>query len=185
MSANPMSSIRADLHLVPPDASYRDSYLATYAEMTTDIERSSWLYLGSKAPLDLPEKDFEGYVRTLLIRETTPPPGFVCDTVYWGIINNEVVGRISLRHELNEVLAKWGGHVGYIVRPSYRRMGIATEMLRRLLQMDSAKKIGRLLITCDDGNIASEKTIVNNGGIYESTIELPDGLSKKRFWITF
>lgn len=172
-----------DLQLVRPDVRYRTSYLSAFQEMQSDTDRSAWLYLGAKAPLDIPETDFEGYVHTMQSRETTPPPGFVCDSVYWGVVGDEMVGRISLRHELNEMLAKWGGHIGYIVRPSYRRKGIATEMLRRMLQMESAKEIGRLLITCDDGNIASEKTIVVNGGIYESTLELKDGLPKKRFWI--
>ena len=186
MSISPMPPTLADLHLVPPDVRYRESYLAAYAEMTTEIERNSWLYLGSKAPLDMPENDFEGYVRTLLVRKTTPPPGFVRDTVFWGIVENEIVGRIALRHELNEFLTKWGGHIGYIVRPSYRRMGIATEMLRQMLLTQWAQDIGHLLVTCDDGNIASEKTIISNGGVYESTVavEAIHGAPKKRFWIS-
>lgn len=172
------------MQLVPPHVRFRESYLAAYEEMTSDVERTSWLYLGSKAPANIPESDFEGYVQTLLLRETVPPVGFVRDSCFWAVIGDELVGRISLRHELNDFLTRWGGHIGYIVRPSYRRMGIATEMLRRLLAIDAAKSIGRLLVTCDEGNAASEKTIVNNGGVYESTIEIADGLPKKRFWIS-
>jgi len=179
-----MTPIPASMQLVPPDVRFRESYLNAYNEMLTDVERGSWLYLGTRAPSNVPADDFAGYVQTLLMRETVPPQGFVRDSCYWAVVGNELVGRISLRLELNDFLARWGGHIGYIVRPSYRRMGIATEMLRRLLQMDAAKSIGRLLITCDEGNVASEKTIVNNGGVYESTLEIADGLPKKRFWIT-
>lgn len=181
-----MKDTVSELTFVSPSVAYRDSYLAAYAEMETDIERLSWLYLGSKAKMDAPANDFAFYVQTLLERETVPPPGFVSDTVLWAVRDNELVGRISLRHELNAFLTKWGGHIGYIVRPSYRRQGIATAMLKHMLQTERAHSIGRLLITCDEGNVASEKTIVNNGGIYESTVQgsAEDALPKKRFWIT-
>lgn len=174
------------ISLVAPHVKYRDSYLAGFGELTSDDERLAWLYLGMSAPLDTAHNDFDAYVSTLLRRRTVPPPGFVCDTVLWAILDDELVGRISLRHELNDFLSRWGGHIGYIVRPSYRRRGIATEMLRQMLRTQGAKDIGRLLITCDEGNVASEKTIISNGGVYESTIavEAKHGLPKKRFWIT-
>ena len=42
--------------------------------------------------------------------------------------------------------------------------------------------IHKMLMTCDEGNIASEKTILANGGIYEKTLDV-DGDKIKRFWI--
>ena len=48
------------------------------------------------------------------------------------------------------------------------------------------KRIGldKILITCIDGNIGSEKVILNNGGVYESTVNEPDmKRNLKRFWI--
>lgn len=140
--------------------------------------------MGDSAPLDLLSNDFESYVCALLERENNPPEGFVKDTVYWAKSENEIVGRIAIRHELNEFLSKIGGHIGYIVRPSWRGKGIATEMLRQLLLTETATSIQKLLLTCDETNIASEKTILKNGGVFESFVEMGENKPrKKRFWI--
>ncbi len=97
--------------------------------------------------------------------------------------DNKVIGIIDLRHHINHpILGTWGGHCGYSVRPSERRKGYATEMLRLNLQNARALKISKFLVTCEEANIASEKTILSNGGVYENTIEV-DGIKIKRFWI--
>lgn len=97
--------------------------------------------------------------------------------------DHRLVGVIDLRHHINHpVLETWGGHVGYTVRPSERKKGYATEMLH--LNLFNAYKLGiqRLLITCCDKNIGSEKVIVANGGIYENSI-IVDSRTIKRYWI--
>src|SRR5947209_7712101 len=105
------------LALRTPSVEFRESYLSGLDELDSDGERSAWVYLGAGAPRDLPHEDFASYVQMLLAREHAPPPGFVPDTVYWAIRDREMVGRISLRHELNDSLLQEGGHTGYIVRP--------------------------------------------------------------------
>lgn len=98
--------------------------------------------------------------------------------------DNKVIGIIDLRHHINHpVLGTWGGHCGYSVRPSERGKGYAKEMLR--LNTRNAQKFGisKLLITCDAKNIASEKTILANGGVFEKTIDV-DGCTMKRYWIS-
>ena len=98
--------------------------------------------------------------------------------------DNKVVGIIDLRHHINHpILGTWGGHCGYSVRPTERGKGYAAEMLR--LNIQNAKTLGipKMLVTCNSVNIASEKTIVANGGVYEKTI-LVDGCEMKRYWIT-
>jgi len=98
--------------------------------------------------------------------------------------DDRIVGIIDLRHNIKkEALRVWAGHMGYSVRPSERRKGYAKEMLR--LNLDNARAIGieKLLLTCNEDNIASEKTILANGGVLESIIEV-NGKNIKRFWIT-
>ena len=97
--------------------------------------------------------------------------------------DNRVIGIIDLRHHINHpILGTWGGHCGYSVRPSERGKGYAREMLRLNIRNAKALGISKLLITCDVKNMASEKTILANGGVYEETIEV-DGCKMKRFWI--
>lgn len=166
-----------------PDVRYKASYLAGLEELGIDAEKSAWVYLGDNEPLDTPAKDFETYVARLRSTEIQALPHFVKTTCYWAIYNDEMIGRIAIRHDLNDFLRTIGGHIGYIVRPSFRRMGVATEMLRQILRTDQAKSIQKILITCDENNLASERTIIKNGGIFESVIPNGDKARKKRFWI--
>lgn len=96
--------------------------------------------------------------------------------------DNRVLGFLSLRHELNDYLARFGGHIGYSIRPSERRKGYAKEMFRLALPHCRALGLDRVLITCSDGNIGSERTILANGGVYESTASTDDK-RLKRFWV--
>lgn len=97
--------------------------------------------------------------------------------------DHRLVGVIDLRHHINHpILGSWGGHCGYSVRPSERGKGYAAEMLRLNLQNAKSLQIPRLLVTCSEDNPASEKTILANGGVYESTISV-DGGRIKRYWI--
>lgn len=99
--------------------------------------------------------------------------------------DDKLVGMIQVRHRFNDYLEKYAGHIGYSVRPSERRKGYAKEMLRITLPFCREIGIDKVLITCIDGNIGSEKTILANGGIYEYTIHEPDeNVNLKRFWIT-
>ena len=99
--------------------------------------------------------------------------------------DNKLVGMIQVRHRFNEYLEKYAGHIGYSIRPTERRRGYAKEMLKMALPFCKGIGLNKVLISCIDGNIGSEKTILANGGVYESTVHEPNGNKNlKRFWIT-
>ncbi len=99
-------------------------------------------------------------------------------------LDNKLVGMIQVRHCFNEYLEKYAGHIGYSVRPSERRRGYAKEMLKAALPFCREIGLDRVLVSCIDGNIGSEKTILANGGVYESTVHEPkEDIDLKRFWI--
>jgi len=98
--------------------------------------------------------------------------------------DQRVIGVIDLRHHIEHpVLGTWGGHCGYSVRPSERGKGYAKEMLHLNIQNAKSMDIDKLLVTCDERNLASEKVIIANGGVYEKTIDV-DGCRMKRYWIS-
>lgn len=99
--------------------------------------------------------------------------------------DNKLVGMIQVRHRFNDFLEKYAGHIGYSVRPSERCKGYAKEMLKMTLPFCREIGLDKVMITCIDGNIGSEKTILANCGVYEYTIHEPNGnRDLKRFWIT-
>ncbi len=109
------------------------------------------------------------------------PAGRVHSDSFWITDPDDVViGFLALRHSLdNEFLRTQGGHIGYSVRPARRREGHASRALG--LALDRARGLGleRVLLTCDESNVASARTIESQGGVFESTVE-----GKRRFWIT-
>ena len=114
----------------------------------------------------------------------TVPKGLVPSSTYLGIRekDNYIVGMIDIRHYLNEYLTQVGGHIGYGVRKSERNKGYAKQMLKLALEKSKELKIKRVLITCDEDNIASEKVILSANAKLED-IRNVDGENKKRFWI--
>lgn len=109
---------------------------------------------------------------------------FVPNTFLVAVVGSKIVGRVSLRHELNDFLLREGGHIGYGVVPSERRKGYAKEMLRQTLPIARKLGLAKVLLTCDDNNEGSARTIEAHGGILENKI-LDSGMTfaKRRYWI--
>lgn len=127
-------------------------------------------------------RDFDTYLVNLEVKNGTYTS--VPDSTFFAldVERNIFVGAVNIRHELNEELLRSGGHIGDGVRPSERRKGYATEMIRLALQ--ECKKIGltRVLMVCDKDNIGSAKSIQKNGGVLENEI-VEDGIIEQRYWI--
>lgn len=171
-----------DLFLVKPSSEYANQIIEY---------RQEFLNAGDSMDGTGPLRRFENpeeYIKTCAEYEDpqTVPTHLVPATQFLFIrkSDNKLVGMIQVRHCFNDYLEKYAGHIGYSVRPSERRKGYAKEMLRITLPFCREIGLNKVLITCTDGNIGSEKTILANGGVYESTIHEPnENKNLKRFWI--
>ncbi|MGL6106150.1 GNAT family N-acetyltransferase [Romboutsia sp.] len=113
------------------------------------------------------------------------PEGFVPYTIFYAldIDTNNIVGQASVRHELNDYLNFRGGHIGYYVCPNQRKKGFGTEMLNEALRFCKELNLNKVLVTCDETNIGSNKIILNNYGILDSKDIDSDGVNFNRYWI--
>ena len=169
------------LRLEHPDARYRETYLQALSEFRAEGNlRALHAELFHAAP------DFEAFVARLegktdragLIKSLVP------ESVLWLVQDETLIGRVSVRHELNASLRELGGHIGYEIRPSRRRQGYGTRALRLALPFAKTLGIERALLTCDADNLGSREIIEKNGGVLQDEFQ-PAGSSRphRRYWI--
>lgn len=112
--------------------------------------------------------------------------GRVAATYFLAVEGDQIVGRVSIRHSLNDWLLNYGGNIGYGVRPEFRKRGYATEILKQSLEYCRGLGLERVLVTCNDSNEASSKTIEKCGGVLENKVlEQIEGGERlvRRYWI--
>ncbi len=173
--------------LVPPTTAVHPSFLKAMAELQAE-ERGApddSSMVGSEirkygSGWHNPDA-FAGYIADLRAQseEDAPRPhGHVPCTTLWWIDGDEYLGRLAIRHRLTDWLRDYGGHIGYDVRPTARRLGHATQMLRAALPIAHTLGIDQVLVTCDDTNVGSRKVIEANDGRFEDQRG-----GKLRFWV--
>ncbi|PEC82767.1 GNAT family N-acetyltransferase [Bacillus cereus] len=169
-----------NVSLLTPTTDLQEEYLDFYNEWKDSGETMiPWVI--SKDP-----SNFPALIQELLDAHNgvNLPESWVPDSTYWLVTdNNRIVGAVNIRHSLTEHLFNAGGHIGYGIRPSERRKGYATKLLELSLEKTKELNITRALVVCDAVNTASEKTILNNGGVRDDDFTEEDGNVVRRFWI--
>jgi predicted acetyltransferase len=169
--------------LVDPDLALKDSFLAAMAEFAGEGRFGD----GSGIGHDLEQwtgrwesdEGFAAYVAEKLTeRDEVRDADWVLCTNLWWVDHTGYIGRMSIRHTLNDWLSEVGGHIGYDVRRSRRREGHATAMLAAALPIARSLGVERALLTCDEDNTASRLVIERNGGVLEDVRQ-----GKLRYWV--
>lgn len=170
-----------------PHSRYQQSFLRSVQEILDAHEEDHWTGLtvfGEEThtieQLAVPDAfaAFAQRLRDLARQETPRPEGKVPETLLWWVDGDEYLGRLSIRHELTDALREFGGHIGYVVRPSARRQGHARAMLAAALPITRGLGIDPALLTCDADNVGSRRVIESSGGVLEDQRE-----DKLRFWV--
>ena len=173
--------------LTSPHPRYQHSFLVSVQEILDAGEPHQWTGLTvvgdehhTVEELADPTEfaAFTHRLRELALPHTQRPEGIVAMTTRWWVDGDDYLGRLSVRHELNDWLREFGGHIGYVVRPSARRQGNASTMLAAALPIARDLGIDPVLITCDADNAGSRRVIESNGGVFEDQRQ-----EKLRFWV--
>ena len=98
-------------------------------------------------------------------------------------VDGQLVGRVSIRHELNAHLRREGGHIGYGVRPGFRGRGHATRMLALGLQRLAELGFDEVLVTCDHDNVGSIRVIERCGGRHVATTTNAEGVPTHHYLV--
>jgi predicted acetyltransferase len=170
-----------------PHQRYQQSFLSSVQEIIDAGEGEHWTGLtvfGEETHTVEELADpaafatFTKRLHDLALPETPRPEGKVPETTLWWVDGDEYLGRLSIRHELTDVLRKFGGHIGYVVRPSARRQGHASAMMAASLPIARDLGIDPALLTCDADNAGSRRVIESSGGVLADQRE-----NKLRFWV--
>ena len=166
------------LALVEPSLTYKKACLDAVREFHAAGEYSvDAEQLGAK---------FEELIARLVAAKdpaNTPPDELPYED-FWLMDDDEWIGKLTLRSTINAKYLHAGGHIGYEIRPSKRRSGYGTVLLHMGLEKARERGLDRVLLTCDENNIASRKVIEKNGGQLENAVQVEgQTVPKMRYWI--
>jgi len=175
------------MRLEKPNTKFKKTFINGFKEIIAFEEKNDSTDWYKKLNLYDLENDFDSYILSILEKEKGKnlEEGHVPRTMFWMLDDKDnYLGRISLRHYLNEELNNFGGHIGYDVIPSERKKSYASTALALCLK--EAKKLGidKTLLICDEDNFGSIKTIEKNGGVYQDKVMQDNRLYILRYWIS-
>ena len=130
--------------------------------------------------------DLDGYFSRIRLysKGEDLPPHKVPQDEFWLFDGSRVIGRSGFRRSLTPSLENEGGHIGYDIRPSERRKGFGTLILKLTMRKAWDKGHERVLVTCDDDNIGSAKIIEKNGGVLSGRgVSEKTGKRVRQYWI--
>ncbi len=165
------------VQFVLPTEMNQNDVMAFYDE----IEKSGGRCIGYDC-----HADYGTWLKEMQNRHTGEnlPEGYVREDFYLCYEGTLLAGVLSLKFELTPYLLNYGGHIGYAVRPSARNRGIATRVLKQGLNLAKQQGFERILCVCNEDNLASEKVILNNGGVLENRLFDPEEkVFVRRYWI--
>jgi len=163
------------VRLVEPSEEWRSAFLEMAAECSAFGDTRYVLAMS----------DFPTYLRKIADgKREVQPDGRVPGTEYWLEDSGKILACVRLRYRLTAELEQEGGHIGYDVRPTMRRLGYGTQLLRLALPMLREQGIGRVRITCDEDNVGSAKIIERNGGVLSGRgVSRESGKTVRQYWI--
>lgn len=171
--------------LIYPDLEHKEEVLAMLEEIRVADDGLRWQYSGMSSLEEY--ESYEDWVKKVMQESTGKnlAQNRVPASTYIMINkdNNKVVGIVNIRHQLNEYLLNYGGHIGYSVRPKERQKGLGTHQLKLALEKSKSLGIQKVLITCDTENEGSAKVIENCQGQLENIVPKDDFFTK-RYWIS-
>ena len=168
---------REKAFLARPSERYKDSFIAAVYEYIREKRTITW-------HPEILRTRFGEYLRVVRQAETEPLAGYVPASQFWLIADGAgYIGDVDIRHCLNESLKRYGGHIGYKIRPSFRQRGFGTLICKLGIERARWLGISDILITCDDDNIGSARIIEANGGVLRDRVDNGRGVLTRRYWI--
>ncbi|MDO4962691.1 MAG: GNAT family N-acetyltransferase [bacterium] len=168
------------MRLVLPNIKYKESYysLVNSAIKNNDISEMGHAYKENETFNEMIKRLHDRHKGKNINNRDVP------SSLFWIIEKNEIEGTIDLRHKLNDDYFYRFGHVAYYIKPTERQKGYGTKALSKALLIYKKHNIDKILITCLKDNIASQKIIEKNNGVFESEV-FDKKINKyiKRFWI--
>lgn len=99
--------------------------------------------------------------------------------------DNRLIGMINIRHHLTKAILKFGGHIGYGIRPTERRKGYSEiNLYLGLIKAYEEFGLKKVMLDCSIENLASDKTIkALDGKLERCELDESDNTMTNVYWI--